>query len=77
MVSSNWEEEVATILLDMMIEEYVKICAHSTASAWMEMYRRESKKFVQKSKGVRKQLLSTSAASSKSTDVDSSAASEG
>ena len=25
MVSSNWEKEVAAILLDMMMEEYVKI----------------------------------------------------
>ena len=58
MVSSNWVEEVASVLLEMMIDKYVKIRGHSTASAWLEQYKRESKKSVQKSKGVRKQLLS-------------------
>ena len=43
MVSSNWVEEVASVLLEMMIDKYVKIRGHSTASAWLEQYKRESK----------------------------------
>ena len=49
---SNWEE-VASVLLYMLVSEYVKIRGHSTASAWLE------------SKGVRKQLISNSTSSSK------------
>ena len=64
MVSSSWEEEVASVLLDMLVSEYVKIRGHSTASAWLEKYKRESKRSVQKSKGVRKQLISNSTSSS-------------
>ena len=65
MVSSNWEEEVASILLEMVISSYVTIRGHSTASAWLEKFKRESKKSVQKSKGVRKQLISKSTPSCK------------
>ena len=67
MVASNWEDEVADVLLEMIIDEYVKIRGHSTASAWLEQYKRDSKKQVQKSKGVRKQLISkpTSTSTSK------------
>ena len=60
MISSNWEDEVAEALLQMIIDEYIKIHGHSTASAWLEQYKRDSKKQVQKSKGVRKQLISKS-----------------
>ena len=58
MVTADWSIETASTLLDLMIENYVKLRGHSTASAWLEKYKRESKKSVQKSKGVRKQLLS-------------------
>ena len=60
MVSASWDEEVASEMLTLLIAEYVKIRGHSTASAWLEQYKRDSKKSVQKSKGVRKQLLSKS-----------------
>ena len=61
MVSVDWKEEVTTVLLELVIDEYLKIRGHSTASAFMEKYKKESKKSVQKSKGVRKQLLSKGA----------------
>ena len=64
MVSSNWAEETARVLLAMMIDNWIKIRGHSTASAWLEAYKREKKKSVQKSKEVRKQLLSSSTSSS-------------
>ena len=56
MVSVDWKEEVTTVLLELVSDEYLKIRGHST-----EKYKKESKKSVQKSKGVRKQLLSKGA----------------
>ncbi len=43
MVSSNWEEKVASTLLEMVISSYITIRGHSTASAWLEKFKRESK----------------------------------
>ena len=63
MVTSDWETEVASTFLDMLIDDFVKLRGHSTASAWLEQYKRESKKSFQKSKGVRKQLLSKTSTS--------------
>ena len=60
MVSSNWEEEIARVFLDMLLEHWIQIWGHSTACAWLEQYKIEKKKSVQKSKGVCKQLLSSS-----------------
>ena len=72
MVSANWEGEVASVLLELLINDYVKIRGHSTASAWLEKYKRDSKKSVQKSKGVHKQLISKSACTSSSSNESSS-----
>ena len=66
MVSSNWQEDVAVVLLEMLIDHYITVRGHSTASAWLEQYKKDKKKSVQKSKGVRKQLLATSSTKSKS-----------
>ena len=60
MVSSNWQENTATVLLDMMIDLWIQIRGHSTASSWLEKYKQDKKKSVQKSKGVSKQLISSS-----------------
>ena len=59
MVSSNWQEDVAVALLEMLVDHWIKVRGHSTASAWLEQYK-DKRKSVQKSKGVRKQLLATS-----------------
>ena len=64
MVSSNWKDNTASVLLNILIDHYIQIRGHSTASAWLEQYKRE--KSVQKSKGVRKTLLSSSEKSSSS-----------
>ena len=66
MISANWDEKVASVLLDILVDSYLNVRGHSTASAWLEMYKKESKKLVQKSKGVRKQLIATSSASKES-----------
>lgn len=62
MVSSTWQENVGTVLLDLMIDLWIQIRGHSTASSWLEQYKQD-KKSVQKSKGVRKQLISFSKSS--------------
>ena len=59
MVSSNWQEDAATALLEMMIDLWIQIRGHSTATAWLEKYKQDKKIPVQKSKGVRKQLISS------------------
>ena len=70
-MSSNWEEEETTsVFLDMLVDHWINIRGHSTASAWFEQYKKE-KKSAQKSKGVRKELLlSSSASTSKKSSKD-------
>ena len=58
MVSSDWEQSSATALLHMMVSEWMKIRGFSLASAWIEKYKVAQKQTTQKSKGVRKQLIS-------------------
>ena len=58
-ISSNWEEESATVLLEMIIDMWIKIRGHSTARAWLEQYKLNQKTSIQKSKGIRKQLISS------------------
>ncbi len=52
-VSSDWDTSSAMALLQMIVNEWVKIRGFSLASAWVEKY-----KVAQKPKGVRKQLIS-------------------
>ena len=78
MISSDWEDEVAEALLQMIIDEYIKIHGHSIHSlvlGWSSTRSRDSKKQVQKSKGVRKQLISKST-SANTSRTDPSGASE-
>ena len=56
--SGDWEDMNTTALLQMVISEWVKICGSSYASCWIETeYKSTQRKTLQKSKGVRKQLL--------------------
>ena len=66
-ISVNWEDETATTLLNMIIDMWIKIRGHSTAKAWLESYKLTQKKFLQKSKGIRKQLISSKCPASTST----------
>ena len=63
-VAVEWEEE-KPVLLRMIIDLWITIRGFSFANSWLEMYKQENKKTVQKSKGVRKQLIGTTASSSK------------
>ena len=55
-LSSDWDEKTGSVLLEMVVSQWVKIRAFSVASAWVERYK-FTQKTTQKSKGVRKQLL--------------------
>lgn len=57
MLSTEWEEESGDVLLEMIVNQYVKIRGFSYASAWLEEFKQINKKTTQKSKGVRKQLI--------------------
>ncbi len=55
-VSVNWDDEDGKLLLKMIAEQWVTVRGFSNAKSLMEDYKRRSKKNVQKSKGLRKQL---------------------
>jgi len=56
-VAVEWEEEVEETLLRMICELWITIRGFSFADSWLEMYKQSQKKTVQKSEGVRKQLI--------------------
>ena len=57
-VSMNWCDEDSKTLLQLIAEKWMTIRGYSSASAFVEQYKRLNKKTVQKSKGLRKNLLS-------------------
>ncbi len=61
-LSANWDEEEAEPLLPLIVQQWVTIRGFSYASAWMEKHKQSTKKSVQKTKGIRKQLVGTSGA---------------
>lgn len=56
-VSAGWEIWGSQVLLEQIIEHYVTVRSFSFASSWIEKYKQANKKMIQKSEGVRKQLL--------------------
>ena len=52
-----WEENEADALLHMLVDHWVTIRGYSFASSYVERYKQKQKKTVQKSKGLRKNLL--------------------
>ena len=63
-ISSNWEGEPASMLLKLILDQWITIRGHSTAKAWLETYKLDQKRSLQKSKGMRKQLLSSTSLAS-------------
>jgi len=55
--SVNMDETLATGLLDGIIKLWVTIRGFSFTSAWVELYKQQSKKSLQRSKGLRKALF--------------------
>ena len=64
MLATEWEESESEALLPMIVDLWVTLRGFSFASSWMEKYKLAKKKTLQKSKGVRKQLLATTNSSS-------------
>lgn len=61
-LSVNWaEEEAKKVLLTLIIEHWVTVRGFSFTSSFMESYKQMCKKTIQKSKGLRKNLIGTSA----------------
>ena len=58
LVSVNWGEE-ADELLKLITEHWMTIRGFSSTSAFMEKYKQANKKTVEKSKGLRKNLISS------------------
>ena len=72
-IGADWDENCGSVLLQMLVSQWVKIRGFSFASAWIEKYKTTQKKTIQKSKGVRKQLLpkpTTKNDSSTQEDID-------
>ena len=57
MISSDWSDACTDVLLEMLASQWIKIRGFSYASAWVEKYKAEQCKTIQKTKGVRKQLM--------------------
>ena len=57
MINSDWGSECASVLLEMVANQWLKIRGFSYASGWIEKLKQMQEKTLQKSKGVRKQLL--------------------
>ena len=69
-VKMNWSivaldinVEIGKELLKMIVEEWIKIRGFSFAGAWLELYKQRSKKSLQRSKGLRKVLITDKSSS--------------
>ena len=56
-ISEEWSEEVGDSLIKIIAKKWFALKGYSTASAFMELYKKEQKKSVQKSRPLRKGLL--------------------
>lgn len=54
--SASWQDEDASVLLRMITEHWITMRGFSFAKSLMELYKKRSKKNIQKTKGLRKQL---------------------
>ena len=61
LLTSDIEDEKATIILKMIVELFVTIRGFSFAKSFMEMYKQSTKKSTQKSKALRKKIYSDEA----------------
>ena len=67
LLNEEWQEESSVALLHMVVSQFLKIRGFSYASSWIENFKATHKKTTQKSKGIRKQLISESSSSEKKT----------
>ena len=62
MLSADADEEDAQTLLKMVIELWVTIRGFAFASSWIELYKQASKKTIQRSKALRRNVQDSSSA---------------
>lgn len=60
-ISINWGKEQSDELLRMVVQHWTTVRGFSFASSFMEKYKQKNKKTVEKSKGLRKNLMGKSA----------------
>ena len=70
MVAAHWEEKEAEALLNPTVDLWITIRGFSFTSSWIERFKAEHKKSVQKSKGVRKQLCSSNSSKKRKCSPD-------
>ena len=58
LLDEEWEEESSAVLLQMIVNQYVKVRGFAYATSLVEQYKIDNKETTQKSKGLRKQLIS-------------------
>ena len=56
-ISEDWNES-ASFLLKMIVEHWVTVRGFSYAGAFIEKYKQRNKQTLEKSKGLRKKLIS-------------------
>ena len=59
LVSASWQEEQSVALLRLIAQHWVTMRGFSNAKSLLEQYKRRSKQSVQKSKGLRRKLSTT------------------
>ena len=59
LVSVSWQEEQSVALLRLIAQHWVTMRGFSNAKSLLEQYKRLSKQSVQKSKGLRRKLSTT------------------
>ena len=57
MIAANWVENEAEELLSMIVDQWITIRGFSFSSSFNEKYKREQAKTLEKSKGIRKNLI--------------------
>ena len=55
-LTANRSDDVATTILEMVVDLWITVRGFSLAGAWVEEYKITQKKTTQKSKALRKQL---------------------
>ncbi len=60
MITTLLEEEESDTLLSIILSHWVTVRGFSFANSFMEMYKQSHKKLTQRSKGIRKELFSSS-----------------
>ena len=53
----NVDNDTAAVLLPLIVELYINLRGFAFTTRWLEIYKMEKKKNIQKSKGLRKKLL--------------------